>query len=67
MKMAADLLIGRHDFRNFCKMDVANGVLEFTRKIDAVDIVPLNPNDNETGGLLLIFFLFQKCFIQFFV
>lgn len=60
MKMSAVLLIGRHDYRNFCKMDVGNGVLEFIRKIDDVDIVPLNSNDYKTGGLLVVLFFFNK-------
>ncbi|XP_053327116.1 tRNA pseudouridine(38/39) synthase [Spea bombifrons] len=33
MDRAAHLLEGTHDFRNLCKMDVANGVLNFTRTV----------------------------------
>ncbi|KAK3855446.1 hypothetical protein Pcinc_038153 [Petrolisthes cinctipes] len=29
MREAAQYLVGQHDFRNFCKMDVANGVVSF--------------------------------------
>ena len=29
-------LIGEHDFRNFCKMDVGNGVVSYHRRITAV-------------------------------
>ena len=29
-------LLGEHDFRNFCKMDVANGVVNYHRRITAV-------------------------------
>jgi len=34
MQEGATLLIGEHDFRNFCKMDVGNGVVEYKRRID---------------------------------
>ena len=30
MNEAVQCLIGTHDFRNFCKMDVSNGIVEFT-------------------------------------
>lgn len=33
MDEAVKYTIGIHDFRNICKMDVANGVISFTRKI----------------------------------
>lgn len=38
MSEAADKLIGEHDFRNFCKMDVGNGVVNFVRRIVKADI-----------------------------
>lgn len=38
MNTATKYLIGTHDFRNFCKMDVNNGVVEFIRTILDVDI-----------------------------
>lgn len=36
MNEAGQKLIGEHDFRNFCKMDIANGVLTFFRRIDRI-------------------------------
>ncbi|XP_054920325.1 tRNA pseudouridine(38/39) synthase isoform X3 [Dermacentor andersoni] len=33
MQEAAALLVGEHDFRNLCKMDVANGVTNYMRRI----------------------------------
>lgn len=39
MERGAQHLLGVHDFRNFCKMDVANGVVTFMRSIDSVKIV----------------------------
>lgn len=38
MQQAASALIGEHDFRNLCKMDVANGVMTYRRLITAVDV-----------------------------
>ncbi|KAF2359604.1 Pseudouridine synthase I TruA alpha/beta domain [Trinorchestia longiramus] len=38
MRDAGKLLEGHHDFRNFCKMDVGNGVVNFERHIDRVSI-----------------------------
>lgn len=33
MNHAAQKFVGTHDFRNFCKMDVANGVVAFEREL----------------------------------
>ena len=38
MRAAGQRLLGTHDFRNLCKMDVNNGVVTFIRKIDAVRV-----------------------------
>ncbi|XP_077998522.1 tRNA pseudouridine(38/39) synthase-like [Glandiceps talaboti] len=46
MKMAAQKLVGQHDFRNFCKMDVANGVVNFVRKIYVADIEPIDERND---------------------
>ncbi|ELU17390.1 hypothetical protein CAPTEDRAFT_127384, partial [Capitella teleta] len=42
MRAAAAKLIGLHDFRNFCKMDVRNGVIEYMRRISEIHIEPFN-------------------------
>ncbi|XP_050678281.1 tRNA pseudouridine(38/39) synthase isoform X2 [Leptidea sinapis] len=42
MREACSLLIGSHDFRHLCKMDVGNGVTEFRRKIISADIIPID-------------------------
>ncbi|XP_060776350.1 tRNA pseudouridine(38/39) synthase isoform X2 [Neoarius graeffei] len=34
---------GTHDFRNLCKMDVGNGVLQFQRTITAASVQPCEP------------------------
>jgi len=36
---AGKLLLGSHDFRNFCKMDVAHGVVEYNRNLTRVEAV----------------------------
>lgn len=41
MNQAAKLLVGKHDFRNFCKMDIAN-VSNFEREIYSAEIKPFS-------------------------
>jgi len=38
MQSAGQRMIGEHDFRNFCKMDVNNGVVKFTRRVDSISV-----------------------------
>ena len=38
MEAAGNKLLGVHDFRNLCKMDVNNGVVSFVRRIDGVSV-----------------------------
>lgn len=47
MQEACTHLLGVHDFRNLCKMDVANGVITFIRSIDAAQI---HSASGETGS-----------------
>ncbi|XP_067836917.1 tRNA pseudouridine(38/39) synthase [Heptranchias perlo] len=47
MDQAARRLEGTHDFRNLCKMDVANGVLSFRRR---VLLARVGPVEAEAGG-----------------
>ncbi|XP_076257439.1 tRNA pseudouridine(38/39) synthase isoform X2 [Rhynchophorus ferrugineus] len=42
MREASKFFIGSHDFRNFCKMDVGNGVVQFVRNIIDFKIDLLN-------------------------
>lgn len=55
MEEAAGHLLGVHDFRNLCKMDVANGVVTFIRSIDTARIVRCStgPEENEWDMLYL--------------
>ena len=38
MRAGGQRLVGTHDFRNLCKMDVNNGVVTFVRRIDSVTV-----------------------------
>jgi tRNA pseudouridine38/39 synthase len=40
MQAAAQLFVGEHDFRNFCKMDVGGGVTNFRRRIISFNVAP---------------------------
>ncbi|OWF44026.1 tRNA pseudouridine(38/39) synthase [Mizuhopecten yessoensis] len=46
MSEAAEKITGEHDFRNLCKMDVGNGVVNFRRKIVSADIKDLDEREN---------------------
>lgn len=41
---------GTHDFRNLCKMDVGNGVLQFERTILSASVKPVQPQDISSTG-----------------
>lgn len=51
MKDGVKQLVGEHDFRNFCKMDVGNGVTKFVRSIIYADIQPCFTKGIEDGML----------------
>lgn len=46
MSEAADKLVGEHDFRNLCKMDVGNGVTSFKRRILQTEVIVLDSTEN---------------------
>ena len=50
MRDAAGRLCGHHDFRNLCKMDVGNGVVEYRRRLDRVTITALKGAAADGGG-----------------
>ncbi|CAK1546429.1 unnamed protein product [Leptosia nina] len=54
MREACSLLIGSHDFRHLCKMDVGNGVTEFRREILTADIIPIIEGDDPTSMYALV-------------
>ncbi|XP_013782607.2 tRNA pseudouridine(38/39) synthase-like [Limulus polyphemus] len=51
MEEAAQYLVGEHDFRNMCKMDVGNGVVNYNRKILQVIISPLTFSSEQSYQL----------------
>lgn len=40
MALAAQKLVGEHDYRNFCKMDINNGVTNYMRRIMSFTVEP---------------------------
>lgn len=44
MDTAIKTLIGVHDFRNLCKMDIKNGVIKFERNIYNASVLPHTSN-----------------------
>lgn len=66
MQIACQYLVGSHDFRNLCKMDVGNGVVAFEREIKSARIVLAkgveNPNTNSPYNMFY-FELTGKAFL----
>lgn len=50
MGKAAKRYEGTHDFRNLCKMDVGNGVLQFERTILSASVKPVQPQQVSSTG-----------------
>lgn len=50
MRKASHYLIGTHDFRNLCKMDVGNGVVQFIRSVTSISIEPVG-TDNDSYSM----------------
>ena len=46
MNDGAQHLLGEHDFRNLCKMDVNNGVVKFVRNVTKVSIDKMDSTNN---------------------
>uniref|UniRef100_A0A1B6I341 Pseudouridine synthase I TruA alpha/beta domain-containing protein n=1 Tax=Homalodisca liturata TaxID=320908 RepID=A0A1B6I341_9HEMI len=65
MQKGAEYLIGTHDFRNLCKMDVANGVVAFERTIDkaAIEIISKSSCHKGSGFDMCEFVLTSKGFL----
>jgi tRNA U38,U39,U40 pseudouridine synthase TruA len=45
MRQASADLIGTHDFRSFCKLDITNSEPTFIRRIDNITIEQLNTDN----------------------
>lgn len=56
MRAACRHLIGSHDFRHLCKMDVGNNVTEFRREILKAEIEALDDKDCENGEYFNMYF-----------
>lgn len=50
MNQGLNFMIGSHDFRNICKMDVANGVVNFNRTILKASVRCIQENVESTSG-----------------
>ncbi|XP_010899519.2 tRNA pseudouridine(38/39) synthase isoform X2 [Esox lucius] len=59
MKEAAKRYEGTHDFRNLCKMDVGNGVLQFQRTILSATVQPVHQNHLPTDTDPYDLFMFE--------
>ncbi|KAK7093454.1 uncharacterized protein [Littorina saxatilis] len=46
LSAAASKLVGEHDFRNLCKMDVGNGVTTFKRRIMHAEVAIMDEREN---------------------
>lgn len=53
MNKAVKYIVGDHDFRNICKMDVANGVINFKRTVIDAKVISISDQSMEksTGNL----------------
>ena len=62
MREAGRRLVGERDYRNFCKMDVGNGVVTFFRRIDDINfnILDKEPNVYVIASCYYLIF-FQSC------
>ncbi|KAH0544041.1 tRNA pseudouridine(38/39) synthase [Cotesia glomerata] len=63
MNKAAGYLVGLHDFRNVCKMDVANGVVTFERTIIDAKIVENNESHKQSGYDMCQLIIESKAFL----
>ncbi|KAJ8943636.1 hypothetical protein NQ318_005637 [Aromia moschata] len=63
MQFASKKLLGTHDFRNFCKMDVGNGVVEFIRNITSIGIEPVKSYDSENEYALYVISIKGNAFL----
>ncbi|XP_037697821.1 tRNA pseudouridine(38/39) synthase isoform X2 [Choloepus didactylus] len=50
MNYAAQKFVGTHDFRNLCKMDVANGVINFQRTVVCAQVLLVGQSLGEERG-----------------
>ncbi|XP_058836087.1 tRNA pseudouridine(38/39) synthase [Topomyia yanbarensis] len=63
MQKGCRYLVGSHDFRNLCKMDVGNGVVTFTRNVLHAFIKESGKDGEEAGYDMLYFELRGNAFL----
>ena len=67
MRQASVELIGTHDYRNFCKLDITNTEPTFIRRIDKITIEQLNTdndfNSNNSGSVFILFLKRKEIFV----
>lgn len=63
MEIASQKLLGVHDFRNFCKMDVGNGVTEFIRNIYEINVEP-TADDCDGNMQIPVFWTIKLMYFQ---
>lgn len=56
MKEACNYLIGTHDFRNLCKMDVATGIVHYNRKVFSAEVKLAQRNQESIGAFDMLYF-----------
>lgn len=54
MNKAVKYIIGEHDFRNICKMDVANGVTNYIRKVINAEVCMYRQDFRNISGKYFI-------------
>lgn len=66
MQLGCENLVGTHDFRNLCKMDVGNGVIVFDRLIKRATITAVenkSASDSENAWDMFYFEIIGKAFL----
>ena len=63
INQAGEYLLGEHDFRNFCKMDVANGVTNYTRRLSLVKATPYEESSVSSAYQMCLLTIRGKAFL----
>jgi len=63
MQLAAKHLLGEHDFRNLCRMDVGGGVKSFVRSIDFVTVEPMCQTAPDSSYNIYVMSIRGKAFL----
>ncbi|XP_034255782.1 tRNA pseudouridine(38/39) synthase [Thrips palmi] len=63
MDKAAKYILGSHDFRNLCKMDVGNGVVNYVREVRSVDIQPCSQTKSNSQFDMMVLTLVGSAFL----